>query len=275
NSGKTSLINALTGENNLTDDIPGTTLEFTLHDYKGLVLVDSVGQLVDVSKPEMVSLDFSGCKTDLDKINKCFDSCAEALMATRPMAIDSIIPAIDMIIAVVTNGGKLITCGAGASALVAMEIAGQAQETGIPVLVFTNNFASAQPISFAKGAFEDEYALAEYFGRAICSKDIVLGVSASGGTGFVFEFLNIARGKGARTIAITENRDTPLGKSADIIIKSEAKPEGVSSSRVQLAHLVIGYALILTIADKRGINAEKSINYMMPMKCRNKKMGIK
>jgi len=275
NAGKTSLINSLTNENNPVDDIPGTTVIFSEHPYKSLVLIDSVGQLIDVNKPQMVSMDFSDCKTREQKIAKCFTSSVDALVNTLPVAVEPILGAVNMIRAMVDRGGKLITCGAGASALVAEEIAGQAQETGLPVLVATNNFASAQPVSFAKGAFEDEYALADYFGRMVNPNDIALGVSASGGTGFVFEFLRIAKEKGAQTVAITENSDTPLGKNADIIIKSDAKPEGPSSSKVQVAHLVIGYALILTVADERGIDAGTAINYMLPQKCRNKKMGIK
>jgi len=275
NAGKTSLINALTGEDNPTDDIPGTTLLFSEHPYEGLVLIDSVGQLVDVSKPQMVSIDLSDCTTQEQKVTKCFTSSIDALVSTLPVAVEPILSAVNMIRSMVDRGGKLITCGAGASALVAKEIAGQAQETGLPVLVATNEFASAQPVSFAKGAFEDEFALADYFGRMVNPNDVALGVSASAGTGFVFEFLRIAKEKGAQTIAITENSDTPLGKNADTIIKSEAKPEGPSSSKVQVAHLVIGYALILTVADERGIDAETAINYMLPQKCRNKKMGIK
>lgn len=275
NAGKTSLINVLTKESNPVDDIPGTTLVFSDHPYKNLVLMDSVGQLIDFNKPYMVSMDFSECETKEEKITKCFTSSIDALTATLPSIVGPTNKAVKMLLDMVDKGGKLITCGAGASALVAEEIAGQAQETGLPVMVFTNNFAMSQPVSFAKGAFEDEYALADYFARAVNLNDVVLGVSASGGTGFVFELLRLSKEKGARTIAITENSDTPLGKNADIIIKSEAKPEGPSSSKVQVAHLVIGYALILTTADARGMDAEKSVQFMLPQKVRNKKMGIK
>jgi len=66
-----------------------------------------------------------------------------------------------------------------------------------------------------------------------------------------------------------------LGEAADIVIKSDAKPEGPSSSKVQIAHLAIGHALILTLADIRGIDAEKSINFMLSSRIRNKRMGIK
>jgi len=169
----------------------------------------------------------------------------------------------------------ILFVGAGASALVAMEIAGQAQETGLPAMVFTNNFATAQPISFAKGFAEGERTLSEYIVRAVTDKDVVLGVSASGGTGFVYLVVRLAREKGAKTIALTENANTPLGKTADIIIKSNAKPEGPSSSKVQIAHLAMGHALILTIADLRGIDANKSVEYMLFDRVDSKKMGIK
>lgn len=200
---------------------------------------------------------------------------AQAIVASIESALPGLKLAVRAIINRVEQGGKVIFCGAGASALVAMEMAGQAQETGIPCFVCTNNFAMAQPISFAKGACEDEEALSHYFIGVLNPHDVCVAISASGGTGFVYRFLEMAKAKRVFTIAITENRDTPLGHSADVVIKSEAKPEGPSSSRVQCAHLAIGHALILSIADIRGIDAEASIQMMLPSVCQNKKMGIK
>jgi D-sedoheptulose 7-phosphate isomerase len=276
NSGKTSLINALTGDNAPVGDIPGTTLELTLHDYEGhLTLVDTTGQIIDISKPLMVSIDLTGQKTITDKLTHCLRQDAQAITSSSYSALAGLHKAVTVLQDAITAGGKLVTCGAGASALVAMEIAGQAQETGIPVLCFTNNFSCAQPVSFAKGALEDETALARYFAGAVNAGDVALGVSASGGTGFVFRFLEMARARKAATIAITENSDTPLGYAADVIIKSDGKPEGPSSSKVQIAHLALGHALILTLADERGVTAEKSIENMLPEPCPCKMMGIK
>jgi N-acetylmuramic acid 6-phosphate etherase len=156
-----------------------------------------------------------------------------------------------------------------------MEMAGQGLETGLPIKVFTDNFATAQPISFAKGAGEEEMRLSRYTLFAVDPGDVVIGVSASGGTGFVYDTLRRAREKGAITVTITENVDTPLGKAADYIIKSNAKPEGPSSSKVQIAHLAIDHALLLALADERGITADQSIAYMLPEQVPTKKMGIK
>lgn len=275
NSGKTSLVNALTGEHNLVGNIPGTTLEFTEHSYGGWVLVDTVGQIVDVSKPLMVSIDLTKCSTITDKLMECIAQDVAGITASMGTIIEPLEKAVAIIKKQIDRGGKLIILGAGASALVAMEMAGQAQETGLPVMVFTNNLTTMQPISFAKGIGEDEEALARYVVLSVQKGDVMLGVSASGGTGFVHKAMFVARDKGAITISITENADTPLGQASDIIIKSDAKPEGPSSSKIQIAHLAIGHALILTLADIRGITAERAIEYMMPKIVPNKRMGIK
>lgn len=278
NSGKTSLINKLTGGNEPVGDLPGTTLKLTPHNYNGLTLIDTVGQVTDVNKPLMVSIDLEGCDTVVEKLTRCIseDSLAvHSLLRPDLFKLSSLEQAVKLIIKQVEVGGKVVTCGAGASALVAMEMAGQGLETGLPIMVFTNNFATAQPVSFAKGSEEDELSMSEYFAQAIKPDDVVIGVSASGGTAFVYRLLEMARDKGAKTIAITENSDTPLGKAADIIIKSNSKPEGPSSSKLQVTHLVIGHALMITIADERGIDAEKAVQYMMPNLLPNKKMGVK
>lgn len=275
NSGKTSLIERLTGTDLITGDLPGTTHEFTEHRFGQITLIDTVGQIIDIHKPLMVSIDLEDCTTPQERFERILRQDAEAILACLESALDGLHGAVAVIREAVDRGGKLIVVGAGASALVAMEIAGQGLETGLPVLAFTNNLASAQPVSFAKGTGEDEGALARYIALSVHAADVVLGVSASGGTGFVYDALRRARTLGASTVALTENSDTPLGHAADIIIKSNAKPEGPSSSKIQAAHLAIGHALVLALADERGIAAEQAVGFMMPEPVATKKMGLK
>lgn len=275
NTGKTSLINFLCRTSYKVGDLPGTTLEFTETPYKKLTLIDSVGQLIDINKPLMVSIDFEGCHTSEEKIKRVFDEEEKGLVNTYVSAKTGIIKVIKVILRQIKKGKKIIVTGAGASALVAREMAGQSLETGLPVLVFTNDLADSQPISFAKGIGEEEAGLSRYINFAVNSGDVVVGISASGGTGFVYEALRQAKKKKAITVAITENIDTPLGKQADYIIKSEAKPEGPSSSKIQTAHLAIVHAINLVLADERGITADDSIKFMLPEKVETKKMGIK
>jgi len=275
NSGKSSLIARLTDSNLATGDLPGTTLAFSEHHFGDLTLIDTVGQIIDIHKPLMVSIDLADCSTPRERFERVLRQDAEAILACLESSIDGLESAAVAVQEAVRCGGKMVVVGAGASALVAMEIAGQGLETGLPVIAFTNNLANAQPVSFSKGTAEDEGALARYISLAVQPGDVVLGISASGGTGFVYDSLRRARGAGAIPIALTENPDTPLGHAADIVIKSEAKPEGPSSSKIQAAHLAIGHALMLTLAAERGITAEQSIGFMLPEPVATKKMGLK
>ncbi len=275
NSGKTSLIARLTGKNLKIGDLPGTTLEFEEHAWNGRVLIDSVGQVIDVNRPFMVGYDFTGCATPLEMFERALRLEAEGILSSIPTAKEGFLRALTAIHERLEKGGKIVTTGAGASALVAEEIAGQCYETGVPCLCITNNMAQALPVSFAKGTGEEEGGLARFIAACVEPKDVLIGISASGGTGFVYEAVRLCREKGALTVAITENKDTPLGKYAEIVIKSNAKPEGPSSTRIQTAHLAIGHALVCILAALRGVTAEDSIRYMLPEKIATKKMGIK
>lgn len=275
NSGKTSLISNLTGLDLATGNLPGTTLEFTAYEYDRYVLIDTVGQIIDVNKPLMVSVDLSGCESMGEKVARVLRQDAEAILATLEVAVPSIEEVVHVLRERIEAGNKIVVTGAGASALVAMEMAGQGLETGVPIMVFTNNLGDMQPVSFSKGAGEEEMGLSRYMTAAVNEGDVMIGVSASGGTGFVYDALERAQKKGAVTVAITENIDTPLGEAADYVIKSNAKPEGPSSSKIQAAHLAIGHALLLTLADERGVTADQSVNYMLPERVPTKKMGIK
>jgi len=275
NSGKTSLLARLTGQELEIGELPGTTDAFAEVPYGSYTLIDTVGQLIDVNKPLMVSVDLADCATRREKLARVLRQDAEAILASVDTSLDGLERAVELLRDRLDRGGKVVITGAGASALVAMEAAGQGQETGVPILAFTNNLADCQPVSFSKGTGEEEGGLARYISQAINAKDVVVGVSASGGTGFVYDLLRRARSVGAAAIAVTENVDTPLGHAADVVIKSNAKPEGPSSSKIQAAHLAMVHALMLTLADERGITAERPIEFMLPETVRTKKMGIK
>lgn len=250
-------------------------MEFEEHEWNGRVLIDSVGQVIDVNRPLMVGYDLTGCSTSEEMFEKALRLEAEGILSSLVTAKEGFLEALELIHERIQRGGKVVTTGAGASALVAEEIAGQCYETGVPCLCITNTMAQALPVSFAKGTGEEEGGLARFIAEQLTDKDVLIGVSASGGTGFVYGAVRLAKTKGALTVAVTENRDTPLGENADVVVKSNSKPEGPSSARIQTAHSVIGHALVRILAARRGVSAEESIRYMLPEKIATKKMGIK
>jgi len=277
NSGKSSLIRRLTNNHDIfVSDLPGSTLSFLEYNYgRSMKLIDSVGQIIDVNKPMMVSVDLEGCETVEEKLRKVMLEDAYGIMNSVETAMPGLVEVVEVIKSAVENGGKVVVTGAGASALVGMEFGGQGFETGLPVYCYTNNLADANPVSFAKGLGESEGGLSRYVAGLLNEGDVVVAISASGGTGFVYDVLSKGGERGATTVAITENPDTPLGRFADYIIKSNAKPEGPSSSKIQAAHLAIVHALAVTLASERGVDAEGSIQLMLPEFIPTKKMGIK
>jgi len=92
NSGKTSLISKLTGLNLEISDLPGTTLEFTEYPYDSYVLIDTVGQVIDINKPLMVSIDFSDCATLENKIARVLRQDAEGILATLESLCHGLLP---------------------------------------------------------------------------------------------------------------------------------------------------------------------------------------
>lgn len=275
NSGKTTLISRLTGLELKTGELPGTTMEFKEYSYNGYTLIDSIGWLTDINKPLMVSIDLNGCSSMEEKIARIFNEEIKGLENTLKTALPDIKKVVSVLKDTTEKGNKLITVGAGASGLVAMELASQALETGVPAIVLTNNLMHAQPVSFAEGTGEEEAGLSKYIIQVIYPGDIVIGISVSGGTGFVYHTLELAKKKGAITVAITENPDSPLGKFSDYAIKSDAKPEGPSASKTMVAHLAIAHAMVLTLADEKGISANESIKYMTQEKVETKRGGVK
>ena len=60
--------------------------------------------------------------------------------------------------------------------------------------------------------------------------DVIVGIAASGRTPFTIAAVEYARSKGAQTISVTCNRNTPLQKAAQLGIVTEVGPEVISGS---------------------------------------------
>src|SRR5205807_6591343 len=60
--------------------------------------------------------------------------------------------------------------------------------------------------------------------------DVVVGIAASGRTPFTVAAIQEARRKGAKTIAVTCNRNSPLEKAAHLAIVTQVGPEVLAGS---------------------------------------------
>jgi N-acetylmuramic acid 6-phosphate etherase len=149
-------------------------------------------------------------------------------------ALPQIGRAIDLTAAQLRKGGRLLYVGSGTSGRVAALDASECAPTfGIdPRKVQYIMAGGPKALAEAVEASEDSRAL----GRAEMSKrkpnksDVVVGIAASGRTPFTIAALEYARSRGAQTIAVTCNRNSPLERAAHFAIVTEVGPEVLAGS---------------------------------------------
>jgi N-acetylmuramic acid 6-phosphate etherase len=149
-------------------------------------------------------------------------------------ALPQIARAIDLIANALRRGGRLIYVGAGTSGRIAALDAAEVPPTfnADPDAVQFVIAGGLTALAAAVEANEDSRELGE---REIAKKkpgrkDVVVGIAASGRTPFTVAALHYAHTKGAKTIAITCNRNSPLQKAAHLAIVTEVGPEVISGS---------------------------------------------
>jgi N-acetylmuramic acid 6-phosphate etherase len=127
--------------------------------------------------------------------------------------------AIDAIVERLDSGGRLVYVGAGTSGRIAAADAAECGPT------FSTDLISA--VHTEVDAEEDDAELAQL---DVGSRDVVLGVSASGRTPYTLGALARARDAGALTIAVVCVRDSELARAADLSIEVDVGPEFISGS---------------------------------------------
>jgi len=149
-------------------------------------------------------------------------------------ALPQIAKAIDVIADSLKRGGRLIYVGAGTSGRIAALDASECPPTfnTDPKMVQFVIAGGERALGRAVEANEDSPELGE---KAIAEKkpgkkDVVVGIAASGRTPFTIAAVEYARKKGAKTIAVACNRNSPLEKAAHLAIVAEVGPEAISGS---------------------------------------------
>ena len=103
-------------------------------------------------------------------------------------------------------------------------------------------------------------------------RDILIGISASGSAQYVISAIEFANSIGAKTVSITNNKDTLLGTIADINICADTGPEVITGStrmKAGTAQKIILNMISTTAMIKCGCVYE---NLMINLKPTNKKL---
>jgi len=96
---------------------------------------------------------------------------------------------------------------------------------------------------------------------AITANDIVFIISKGGYSAEINKFAEIARARGARIIAQTEDPQSPLGRMSDAVFKVKAKgdvdPYGMIATGSSLVNGAAGDAICVLLLELRGYTKEK------------------
>ena len=153
-------------------------------------------------------------------------------------AIGEVLPQIAQAIAWCTDSlkqkGRIIYIGAGTSGRLGVLDAVECPPTfGVSPDVVVGLMAGGTPafVRAVEGA-EDSQTMGEEDLKEIhlSPADIVIGLAASGRTPYVIYGLRYAKKIGCRTVAVSGNRDSEIGKEADLAIEPVPGPEVLTGS---------------------------------------------
>ncbi|GAB7266902.1 hypothetical protein DZJ_34530 [Dickeya ananatis] len=155
-----------------------------------------------------------------------------------PEAVRKVLPAVAQAVDAAADclkvGGRIIYQGAGTSGRLGVLDASECPPTfGVPHGVVVGLIAGGPGalLKAVEGA-EDNPALgeADLVALTLTSRDIVIGIAASGRTPYVIGGLRYARTLGCRTVAISCNPHSPIAQEAEIAISPLVGPEVLTGS---------------------------------------------
>ncbi|MGC1415271.1 MAG: N-acetylmuramic acid 6-phosphate etherase [Candidatus Acidiferrum sp.] len=148
--------------------------------------------------------------------------------------LPAIARAVDVIVAAMRGGGRLIYIGAGSSGRMAVLDAAECPPTfgisqrSMRAFIAGGRYAMTGAVEGAEDAARA--GVTALRGAGVGKKDVVVGIAASGTTPYVLTAMEYARSWGATTIAITSNGDMPLAQAVEIAINVDVGAEVLTGS---------------------------------------------
>lgn len=148
--------------------------------------------------------------------------------------LPSIVNAVDGIVERMRRGGRLIYVGAGTSGRLGVLDASECPPTfGVSPTVVRAFIAGGKKAltNSVEGAEDSEEGARHDLAKIrICADDSLVGLAASGTTPYVLSAVALAKKRGALTIGVAANPDSPLAKTVHIPITPDVGPEVLTGS---------------------------------------------
>jgi arabinose-5-phosphate isomerase len=143
---------------------------------------------------------------------------------------------------IATSPGRVIVSGVGKSGLIGRKVAATLTSTGTPATFL-------HPVEGLHGDL-----------GIVGPSDVAILLSKSGETAELFPLLEHLRRLGVQIVAITGERDSTLGRHADVVldtwVREEACPHDLAPTTSTTAALVVGDALAVVLLERKGFRRE-------------------
>jgi len=149
-------------------------------------------------------------------------------------ASDDIARAVDAVAEAFSKGGRLFMIGAGTSGRLGVLDASECPPTfGVSEDTVVGIIAGGKECMFRAGeGAEDSYesGVSDVASYDLGENDALIGISVAGGAKYVIGALEEAHKRGAVTVALTSNPDTPISRVSDITIFTDTGAEVLTGS---------------------------------------------
>ena len=190
--------------------------------------------------------------------------------------LSDIAKAVEHIIEAFNNDARLIYFGAGTSGRVGVVDAVECPPTfgthpdKVVALIAGGDKAFVRAVEGAEDSLD--LAKEELMNIKLTKDDVVVGIAASGRTPYVIGGLNYATEVGCKTVAVSCNKNSEVGKIADVAIEVETGSEVLTgSTRLKAGTSQKMVANMLTTASMIGVGKVYK-NLMVDVQQTNKKL---
>ncbi|MBC8446735.1 MAG: N-acetylmuramic acid 6-phosphate etherase [Chloroflexi bacterium] len=171
--------------------------------------------------------------SSLDIVTLINDEDAKVATAVR-RELPQIAAAVDIIVPRLRRGGRLLYFGAGTSGRLGVLDASEMAPTYGTAPELVQGYIAGGDLALRRSveeAEDDPEAGAQVVREAgVNEADVVVGITASGSAPWVLGVMAEAQRRGAATVALTGNPESPLAHRADVVIAPVVGPEVIAGS---------------------------------------------
>jgi len=181
-------------------------------------------------------------QTPEDRIRRIIETHKTMVTQFEQAAVSVLMEMTEMIVDSLKAGGTLYLCGNGGSAADAQHVAGefvgrfQTERRALPAVALSTD---SSVLTCIANDYDYNSVFARQAEALVKQGDVLWAFSTSGASPNVLKAVEVAKNKGARIIAFTGRKNSPLEAAADLCLCADAAATARSQEIHQLAYHIV------------------------------------